>query len=209
MSEDDVRDLIHSVVERGSTLGVTATAAEIRTKFSRTGGTAAPRAAAASPLRRRVAVLLVAALILAVFFVPFPHLGLFNHFVTPAGRSTTVTSVTAPRTTSRNVPSADLTLTTVWTVGASAGMGRVGPEHPRQRPGTRAQHRRRQTLDGRHASGLRRRSRRRLHRRPLRSRRRSCVGHLSGHLVRRRGRDSHDVKRRTSLDARRSQPRSR
>jgi photosystem II stability/assembly factor-like uncharacterized protein len=120
MSEDDVRDLIHSVVERGSTLGVTITAAEIRTKFSRTGGTGAPKAAAAPPLRRRVAVLLVAALILAVFFVPFPHLGLLNQFVTPAGRSTTVTSVTAPRTTSRNVPPADLTLATVWTVGASA-----------------------------------------------------------------------------------------
>ncbi len=55
MSEDDVRDLIHSVVGRGSAVGVTTTAAEIRAKFSPTGRTGARRAAA-PPLRRRVAV---------------------------------------------------------------------------------------------------------------------------------------------------------
>jgi photosystem II stability/assembly factor-like uncharacterized protein len=119
MSEDDVRDLIHSVVGRGSAVGVTTTAAEIRARFSPTGRTGARRAAA-PPLRRRVAVALVAALILAVFFVPFPHLSLFNHFITPAGTSTTVTSVTAPPATSGNVSPADLTLSTVWTVSASA-----------------------------------------------------------------------------------------
>ena len=105
MAEDEVRDLISSVAQRGAALGVSTLPEEIRHNFSRSRHPDR-RIPTASVLRRRISVVVVAALILAVFFLPLPHVSLFRHLVTPAGPSTTAsvpptvpnTSSTGPRT---------------------------------------------------------------------------------------------------------------
>ena len=106
MAEDEVRDLVSSVAQRGAALGVSTLPEEIRHNFSRGRHPDGHRIPTASVLRRRISVVVVAALILAVFFLPLPHVSLFRHLVTPAGPSTTAsvpstvpnTSSTGPRT---------------------------------------------------------------------------------------------------------------
>jgi photosystem II stability/assembly factor-like uncharacterized protein len=106
MAEDEVRDLVSSVAQRGAALGVSTLPEEIRHNFSRSRHPDGHRIPTASVFRRRISVVVVAALILAVFFLPLPHVSLFRHLVTPAGPSTTAsvpptvpnTSSTGPRT---------------------------------------------------------------------------------------------------------------
>ena len=96
MPEAEVSELISSVVQRGSALGPGAEPDEIRRRFTGARLPLRTRLPANSVVRRRVGVVLVAAVILAVFFVPLPHASLFRHLVAPAGRTPKPTVTTTP-----------------------------------------------------------------------------------------------------------------
>ena len=125
MAEDEVRDLISSVAQRGAALGVSTLPEEIRHNSSRSRHPDGHRIPTASVLRRRISVVVVAALILAVFFLPLPHVSLFRHLVTPAGPSTTAsvpstipnTSSTGPRTIGPRLAGVDGTA--AWALSAT------------------------------------------------------------------------------------------
>ena len=105
MADDEVKELISSVAHRGASFAVTTAPEEIRNRFAtrtsrRRGHLTITRAG------RRVSVVLVAALILAVFVLPLPHMSLLRRIVSPATRPTTT------------LTSRGLRLGTIWAIGA-------------------------------------------------------------------------------------------
>lgn len=100
MAEDEVRDLIRSVARRGTALGVSTLPEEIRHNLSHSRHAGGHRIATASVLRRRLTPVFVAAIVLAVFFVPVPHVSLFNRLVAPTKSSTVPSTVPSTSSTS-------------------------------------------------------------------------------------------------------------
>ena len=109
MAEDEVRALIRSVARRGTALGVSTLPEEIRHNLSHSRHAGGHRIVTASVLRRRITPVLVAAVVLAVFFVPVPHVSLFNRLVAPAKSSTMPRSNSADRW-ARDAPRRDIRL---------------------------------------------------------------------------------------------------
>ena len=100
MAEDEVRDLIRSVARRGTALGVSTLPEEIRHNLSHSRHAGGHRIVTASVLRRRLTAVLVAAVVLTVFFVPVPHVSLFNRLVAPTKSSTVPSTVPSTSSTS-------------------------------------------------------------------------------------------------------------
>ncbi len=112
MADDAINELISSVAHRGTAIGVSTPPEQIRHIYSRDRWYRRG-VRHRSLLGRRVSVVIVAALILAVFFAPLPHVSLFSHIVAPETRPTT----TAP--TATTLPAAEVTPAAIWVVGAT------------------------------------------------------------------------------------------
>ena len=115
MDDSDLSELISAVVQRGNALGVSTGPDEVRHRFSGSRRRADLHAPSSVVFRRRVGAVLVAALILAVFFVPVPHVSLFRHLVAPAGRNPSNSSV--PGTHPKTAPASGQSVEEAWPVG--------------------------------------------------------------------------------------------
>ena len=94
MPGDEVRELIASVAKRGAAIAVSVPPDEIRHRFAAGPRCTGHRVAGSSTSRTRLSLLLVAAVVVAAFLVPLPHVSLFKRLVITA-KPATSTSVPA------------------------------------------------------------------------------------------------------------------